>query len=74
MALRAAKKPHLDLVANAVAAPVALISAVVLIRFWGLGGAACSMVSGFAVYSLVYLWSFKRWVKEGGHSLPCSSS
>jgi O-antigen/teichoic acid export membrane protein len=61
MALRAANKPHLDLVANAIAAPVALISAVILIRFWGLSGAAFSLVAGFAIYSLVYFWWFRRW-------------
>jgi O-antigen/teichoic acid export membrane protein len=62
MALRAAKKPHLDLLANALSAPVGLISAVVLIRFWGVGGAAFSMVAGFSVYSLVYFCSFREWV------------
>jgi O-antigen/teichoic acid export membrane protein len=64
MALRAAKKPYFDLVANAMSAPVGLISAVVLIPCWGLGGAAFSMVAGFAVYSLVYFWSFTRWVRD----------
>lgn len=59
MALRASQKPQFDLLANAVSAPIALISAIVFIKLWGLGGAALSMVAGFATYSLVYLWTFK---------------
>lgn len=49
-ALRASQKPHFDLLANAIAAPVAIVSAVSFIRWWGLAGAAASMVAGFVVY------------------------
>ena len=37
-ALRASQKPHFDLLANAIAAPVAIVSAVNFIRWWGLAG------------------------------------
>jgi len=61
MALRASQKPHFDLLANAVSASVALISALVSIRAWGLAGAAISVVAGFGAYALTYFWSYKRW-------------
>jgi O-antigen/teichoic acid export membrane protein len=57
-ALRASQKPHFDLLANAIAAPVAMISAVGFIRWWGLAGAAASMVAGFGVYMGVNCWIF----------------
>jgi O-antigen/teichoic acid export membrane protein len=59
MAVRACQKPHYDLIANAVSAPIALISAFVCIKSWGLAGAALSCVAGFGAYGLVYLWSFR---------------
>ncbi len=52
MAMRASQKPQFDLVANAIAAPLALISAVGLLHYWGLAGAAGSMVLGSAVYMI----------------------
>lgn len=60
MAVRASQKPHIDLVANAVSAPVALITAAVFIKLWGLNGAALSLVAGFAVYAAVFCWSFRK--------------
>jgi len=57
-ALRGSQKPHFDLVANAIAAPSAVLSAVFFIRWWGLSGAAISMVMGFAVYMAVNAWFF----------------
>jgi O-antigen/teichoic acid export membrane protein len=57
-ALRASQKPHYDLWANAVAAPVAIFSAVGFIRWWGVAGAAASMVTGFVVYMAVNCWCF----------------
>jgi hypothetical protein len=57
-ALRASQKPHFDLLASAIAAPVAIISAVSFIRWWGLTGAAASMVAGFGVYMGVNCWIF----------------
>jgi Na+-driven multidrug efflux pump len=57
-ALRASQRPHFDLLANAIAAPVAVVSAVSFIRWWGLAGAAASMVAGFVVYMGVNCWVF----------------
>jgi O-antigen/teichoic acid export membrane protein len=48
--LRASQRPYFDLLANAIAAPVAVVSAVIFIRWWGLAGAAMSLVTGFVVY------------------------
>jgi len=63
MALRATQKPHFDLLANAISAPVGLITAIVFIKRWGLGGASFSMIVGFAAYAGVFLVSFLRWRK-----------
>ena len=60
VALRASQKPQCDLIANLVAAPVGLISAVLLMRFWGLAGAATSMVLGFLALSATTFVCF-RW-------------
>lgn len=60
IALRAAQKPQFDLLANLVAAPVALLSALVGIRWWGIAGAACSMVTSVAAYSCVYWFCYRR--------------
>jgi O-antigen/teichoic acid export membrane protein len=59
MAARASQKPHVDLLANAMAAPVGLVTAALFIRLWGLKGAAFSLVAGFAVYAAVFWWSFR---------------
>jgi O-antigen/teichoic acid export membrane protein len=64
MALRAVRRPHFDLVANMVSAPIGLVTALTFIRIWGLGGAALSMVAGFGGYSLVFFFSFRRWTAE----------
>ncbi len=58
LALRASQRPHLDLLANAIAAPIAVVSAVSFIHWWGLAGAATSMVTGFVVYMGVNWWAF----------------
>jgi hypothetical protein len=47
------QRPHFDLVANAIAAPVGIISAIAMMHWWGLGGAAASMVLSYATYSIV---------------------
>jgi O-antigen/teichoic acid export membrane protein len=60
MAVRASQKPHFDLIANLISAPVGLITAAMFIRLWGLNGAAFSLVAGFAVYSAVFCWSFRE--------------
>jgi len=60
MALRAVQKPHFDLIANAVAAPIGVLTAVLFIRLWGIGGAAFSLVAGSAAMGVVLVWSFVR--------------
>jgi O-antigen/teichoic acid export membrane protein len=60
MALRAARKPQFDLMANAIAAPTAALAGFLLIRWWGLGGAATSVVLSFAVLSAVSLIFYRR--------------
>ena len=58
MALRASQTPHFDLVANVIAAPVAVVSAFILIRWLGLTGAAISLVAGYATYSAVTIYVY----------------
>jgi len=60
MAVRASQKPHIDLVANAISAPVGLVTAAIFIKLWGLNGAALSLAAGFAVYAAVFCWSFQK--------------
>lgn len=60
MALRATQKPKFDLLANIIAAPIALLSAVWFIRRWGLAGAASSMVLGFLVLGTVSIFCFQK--------------
>src|SRR5882724_8559934 len=57
-ALRASQRPHYDLWANAIAAPIAIISAIGFIRWWGIAGAAASMVTGLVVYMGANCWCF----------------
>jgi len=52
MAMRASQKPRFDLVANAIAAPVGVVSAIFFIRWWGIVGAAASMAVGFGAYAI----------------------
>jgi len=59
MALRASQRPQFDLLANIVAAPVGLFSAVLFIHWWGLAGAAGSLVLGFVVLSGVTFACFR---------------
>ena len=59
MALRAMHRPHFDLVANAVAAPLGVVSAIVLMHWWGLGGAAASMVLSYTTYAVVTCWIYR---------------
>lgn len=58
MALRASQTPHFDLVANAIAAPVAVLSAVLFIHWFGLKGAAISLIAGYAVYAAVTICAY----------------
>jgi O-antigen/teichoic acid export membrane protein len=58
MAMRASQKPRFDLVANAIAAPVGVVSAIFFIRWWGIAGAAASMAVGFAAYAVSVCWIY----------------
>jgi O-antigen/teichoic acid export membrane protein len=58
-ALRATQRPQFDLLANAIAAPIAIVSAVGFLRWWGLAGAAASMVAGFVAYMGANIWMFR---------------
>jgi len=60
MAMRAAQKPHFDLLANALAAPVAVISAIFFLHWWGLPGAAASMILSFLAAATVNYFSYQR--------------
>jgi O-antigen/teichoic acid export membrane protein len=71
MALRAAQKPHFDFVSNVFAAPAAVVSAVIFMRWWGLAGAAASLVLSFAVLSAVTLVLFRQSVRQPA---PCGES
>jgi O-antigen/teichoic acid export membrane protein len=62
MALRAFQKPHFDLLANAVAAPVGALSALYLIQTSGLSGAAASMALSFLATALVNFFSYRRYI------------
>jgi O-antigen/teichoic acid export membrane protein len=66
MALRAVQKPHFDLVANGIAAPVGLLSAIAFMHWWGLAGAAASIVASLAAYAFVYGLSYKRFINRAG--------
>jgi O-antigen/teichoic acid export membrane protein len=57
-ALRSSQLPHTTLIANAVAAPVSVITALLFIHWWGLAGCAISMVAGLGVYTLSNAWLF----------------
>jgi O-antigen/teichoic acid export membrane protein len=59
MALRAMHRPHFDLVANAVAAPLGVVSAIVFMHWWGLGGAAASMVLSYTTCAVVTCWIYR---------------
>jgi O-antigen/teichoic acid export membrane protein len=59
MALRASQKPHFDLIANVVAAAVGVVSAIFFLHWWGLAGAAISMVVSVTAASLVVRISYR---------------
>jgi O-antigen/teichoic acid export membrane protein len=58
MALRASQKPQFDLLSKIIAAPVSVISAFLFMHWWGLAGAAASMVLSFATISGVTIACF----------------
>ena len=65
MVLRASQKPHFDLLANSIAAPVGLISAVVLMHWFGLAGAVLSMVLAAMTMAVVTFISYRVAIGNG---------
>ena len=77
IAMRASQKPHFDLISNIVAAPVGLLSALLFMRWWGLAGAAASIVLGFAALALTTFICFRFSAGRDRHlavAQPCVSS
>jgi O-antigen/teichoic acid export membrane protein len=70
LALRATQRPHFDLIANAVAAPIGVVSAIVLMRWRGIGGAATSLVLSCSSIAIVTIFCYLRF----GHRTNQSSS
>jgi O-antigen/teichoic acid export membrane protein len=70
MALRALQKPQFDLVSNLVAAPVGLISAVLFMHWWGISGAAISIVMAFAASTLTTIICFQLFTRAGNRHCP----
>ena len=66
MALRASQKPRFDFISNMFAAPVAMVSAFFLMRWWGLAGAAASMTLSFSVLTIVTIVFFQRSARDPG--------
>jgi O-antigen/teichoic acid export membrane protein len=60
MALRASQQPKYDLYANGVAAMVAVISALSLTNWWGITGAAVSMVVAYVALDAAIVFFFYR--------------
>jgi O-antigen/teichoic acid export membrane protein len=63
-ALRGSQRPHFDLLANALAAPVAVITALGFIHRWGLAGAAISLVTGYAMLAATNFCSYCYYVRS----------
>ena len=77
IAMRASQKPQLDLISNLVAAPISLLSALLLMRWWGISGAAVSMVLGFAALALTTFVCFRISASRApsfATAQPCVSS
>ncbi|HEY6467365.1 MAG TPA: lipopolysaccharide biosynthesis protein [Candidatus Acidoferrales bacterium] len=60
MTLRACQRPHYDLISNAVAAIVSVVSTILLVRRFGVFGAALGMVFSFVAMNAVALIFFAR--------------
>lgn len=69
-ALRASQKPQYDLLSNAITAPIAVLGTLLLIRLWGLQGAALSMIFSFAVLSVVTYSCFRYFFRSQRGSAP----
>ncbi len=70
LALRATQRPYFDLIANALAAPIGVISAIALMRWWGVGGAATSLVLSYSSIAIVTVLCYLRF----GHRTNQSNS
>ena len=60
MTLRASQKPRFDLISNLFAAPISILSALAFMHFWGIAGAAASLVLSFFVLTTVTLIFFYK--------------
>jgi O-antigen/teichoic acid export membrane protein len=60
MGMRGSQMPQFDLISNVVAAPIAVVSAYFFVRWWGLGGAAMSILLSFSVIAIVTFACFQR--------------
>ncbi len=58
--LRAMRRPQFDLAVNMIAAPFGVVSAFVLIRLWGLGGAVASNVLTTALSLAVIVYFYRK--------------
>jgi Na+-driven multidrug efflux pump len=77
IAMRASQRPQFDLISNIVAAPVGLLSAFLLMRWWGLFGAIVSMVLSFAALSLTTFVCFHLSIRSDANLAgvqPCVSA
>jgi O-antigen/teichoic acid export membrane protein len=69
MAMRSMQKPHFDLIANAAAAPISVVSAILFLHWWALAGAAASMLVSVLTASVVILFCYRRFISGLGTSL-----
>jgi hypothetical protein len=60
LALRATQRPYFDLIANAAGAPIAVISTILLMRWWGIGGAAASLVLSYSSIAIATVFCYLR--------------
>jgi O-antigen/teichoic acid export membrane protein len=69
LALRATQRPYFDLIANAIAAFVGLLTAPYFIHLWGIAGAAASMVVSIAALPIVGFLFYRHcnWSLPGAH-------
>lgn len=75
MALRSSRRPYFDLVANGIAAPVGLVSALIFVHLWGLAGAGASLVASMLALAMVSFVCFlhSRWSSPAAASLGVPS-
>lgn len=64
MALRASQRSYFDLFSNVIAAPIAIVSTLLFTHWWGLGGAAISIVLSYVVLGVVTVMFFRRLQKD----------